>query len=83
MARILAGWLAANLVALFALGAAATTVDIIPRPQHTEAGAGGAVLVRSGTPIVVSARDASAISTAHWLAELALKSRGLRLVPTT
>jgi hexosaminidase len=59
------------------------SVDVIPRPQRVQAGDGGAVRLRDGAPIVVGAHDASAVRTARWLSALALRSRGLRLVPTS
>src|SRR5258708_30435941 len=59
------------------------SVDMIPRPQRVQAGDGGAVRLRDGAPIVVGAHDASAMTTARWLSALALRSRGLRLAPTS
>ncbi|HEY5289547.1 MAG TPA: family 20 glycosylhydrolase, partial [Caulobacteraceae bacterium] len=57
------------------------SVDVVPKPLSVEAGSGGAVWVRAGTPIVVPPGDGGALRTARWFAELALRSRGLRLAP--
>lgn len=79
------GGLAAACLALASLSALAEPVSIgvIPKPQLVRAGNGGVVRVRNGTPIVVRAGDIAALHTARWLADLAFRSRGLRLVPTT
>ena len=75
----------AALLALVSVPALAQplSVDVIPRPSSVQAGDGGAVRLREGAPIVVGAHDASALRTARWLSALALRSRGLRLVPTS
>jgi hexosaminidase len=46
------------------------------------AGGGAPVLIGQATPIVVGPGDADGLVVARYLAALALKSRGLRLVPT-
>jgi hexosaminidase len=77
----------AALALLLALTAAASTawaqsLDITPRPLSAEPIAGAAVVIPNGARIATPAGDASAAWTARYLANLAQRSRGLRLSPT-
>jgi len=65
----------------FPAAAQGVSVDVIPKPQSVEAGAGAALWLREGTPIIVPRGDAGALRSARWLAELIRRSRGLVLVP--
>lgn len=65
-----------------ALAAAAAGVDVIPKPLLATAGGGARVRIGQATPIVVGPGDPDGLRVAHYLAALALKSRGLRLDPT-
>ncbi len=58
----------------------ADTISVTPRPLVADPVAGAApVAVARGARIAVPAGDASAAWTAHYLARLAMRSRGLRL----
>jgi hexosaminidase len=61
--------------------AGAGGVDIVPRPQIVELAPTGSVRLGQGAALLAPRGDASAMRTARWLAALALRSRGLRLVP--
>jgi len=67
--------LAALAIAVEALG---QTVDITPRPLVAEVRDGGSVTFADGDPIVAPPSDAGAQQVAQYLADLALKSRGLK-----
>jgi len=72
----------------FALAALAGTaragrVDIIPEPASVEAGSGAPATIAAGAAILTPPGDAGAARTAHYLAELVARTRGLALRPVT
>ena len=78
MPRLLAALallLAAVAVATSALG---QTLNITPRPLVGEMRPGAAITLTNGDPVVVARGDVGARRVARYLADLVLKTRGLR-----
>ena len=78
-------WIGLGALAVLALAPGALaqtpapTVSVIPEPASAAPGAGPALEVRDGLAIVAGARDAEAQGAARELAELVLRTRGLKL----
>ena len=61
----------------------AQTVDITPRPLVAEMRAGASVTLTDGVPVVTARGDVGAQRVARYLADLVLKTRGLRFATAT
>jgi hexosaminidase len=66
------------LLPLRAVGAAAPSTSLIPQPAQLTLGE-GVFRVDADTAIVVADRDPATLRTAHWLADLLARTRGLHL----